>query len=62
MSETIERLSNKLIKLEAFGSKGFKVNHLESQSDGLCASVEHYGVQPVGCMDNEPEPYRGVPC
>ena len=26
------------------------------------ASVEHHGVQPTGCMDNEPEPSRGVPC
>ena len=25
-------------------------------------SVEHHGVQPTGCMDNEPEPSRGVPC
>ena len=25
-------------------------------------SVEHHGVQPTGCMDNEPEPLRGVPC
>ena len=25
------------------------------------ASVEHYGVQAKGCMDNDPEPYRGVP-
>ena len=22
----------------------------------------HHGVQPTGCMDNEPEPSRGVPC
>ena len=27
-----------------------------------CASVDHHGVQPTGCMDNEPEPSRGVPC
>ena len=26
------------------------------------ASVEHHGVLPTGCMDNEPEPSRGVPC
>ena len=27
------------------------------------ASVELHGVQPTGCMDNEPrEPSRGVPC
>ena len=26
------------------------------------ASVEHHGVQPTGCMDNEPEPSCGVPC
>ena len=28
----------------------------------MSASVEHHGVQPTGCMDNEPEPSRGVPC
>ena len=22
--------------------------------------IEHHGVQPTGCMDNEPEPSRGV--
>ena len=26
------------------------------------ASVDHHGVQPTGCMDNNPEPSRGVPC
>ena len=26
------------------------------------ACVEHHGVQPIGCMDNELEPSRGVPC
>ena len=29
---------------------------------GKGASVEHHGVQPTGCMDNKPEPSRGVPC
>ena len=29
-------------------------------NDTTSASVEHYGVQPTGCMDNEPEPSRGV--
>ena len=24
-------------------------------------SVEHHGIQQTGCMDIEPEPYRGVP-
>ena len=31
----------------------------ETTLDG--ASVEHHGVQPTGCMDNEPEPSRGLP-
>ena len=26
------------------------------------ASEEQHGEQPTGCMDNEPEPHRGVPC
>ena len=26
------------------------------------ASVEHHGVQPTGCIDDKPEPSRGVPC
>ena len=26
------------------------------------ASVEHHGVQPTSCMDNEPEPSRGILC
>ena len=25
-------------------------------------SVKYHGVQPTGCMDNEPESSRGVPC
>ena len=25
-----------------------------------CMAVEHHGVQPTSCMDDEPEPYRGV--
>ena len=31
--------------------------------DIICTSesAEHRGVQPIGCMDNEPEPSRGVP-
>ena len=38
--------------------------HHSSNVSLLCvrASVEHHGVQPTGCMDNEPEPSRGVPC
>ena len=35
---------------------------LHSHIDTNRASVEHHGVQPTGCMDNEPEPSRGVPC
>ena len=34
----------------------------ETLLDNIDASVDHHGVQPTGCMDNEPEPSRGVPC
>ena len=38
-----------------------KLQNVEAPEDDN-ASVEHHGVQRTGCMDNEPEPSRGVPC
>ena len=32
------------------------------RSTPIFASVDHHGVQPTGCMDNEPEPSCVVPC
>ena len=34
---------------------------LQARVATTSASVEHHGVQPTGCMGNEPEPSRGAP-
>ena len=41
---------------------GYNDNYVSQIGQASVASVEHHGVQPTGCMDNEPEPSRGVPC
>ena len=41
-------------------NKGSRIHYWSNTCQ--CASVEHHGVQPTGCMDNEPEPSGGVRC
>ena len=46
----------------SFNAQSEKGNDMACERCEISTSVDHHGVQSTGCMDNEPEPSRGVPC
>ena len=64
MSAPPDRISELLHSMQSCISdvKSLATANMLKLNDSKTASVEHLGVQPTGCMDNEAEPSRGVPC